>query len=116
MEIGSAFRNIVPNHFEQFGFLLGTIHRHSSDSRLEVSKEFANTAYFESLRLEPYYLYTAHNIGEASGFLNSLARETLQHKDSLVHGDFSPKNTLIYQKKLILVDYEVVHFGDPLLM
>jgi len=42
-----------------------------------------------------------------------LARETLHHKDCLVHGDFSPKNTLIYQNKLILLDYEVVHFGDP---
>jgi 5-methylthioribose kinase len=104
---------IVPDHFEQFGLLLGTIHRHSSESGLEVSKEFANTAYFESLRLEPYYLYTAHNITEASGFLNALARETLHHKDSLVHGDFSPKNTLIYRSKLILLDYEVVHFGDP---
>jgi tRNA A-37 threonylcarbamoyl transferase component Bud32 len=104
---------IIPDHFEQFGLLLGTIHRHSSESALEISKEFANTAYFESLRLEPYYLYAAHNIAEAAGFLNSLARETLHHKDSLVHGDFSPKNTLIYHNKLILLDYEVVHFGDP---
>jgi 5-methylthioribose kinase len=104
---------IVPDYFEQFGLLLGTIHRHSSESSREVSKEFANTTYFESLRLEPYYLYAAHNIPEASGFLNDLARETLQHKDSLVHGDFSPKNTLVYQDKLILLDYEVVHFGDP---
>jgi 5-methylthioribose kinase len=31
----------------------------------------------------------------------------------LVHGDFSPKNILIYQGRLILLDHEVVHFGDP---
>jgi thiamine kinase-like enzyme len=37
----------------------------------------------------------------------------LRHKDSLVHGDFSPKNTLLHEGKLILLDYEVVHFGDP---
>ncbi|MGD1082200.1 MAG: phosphotransferase [Candidatus Sulfotelmatobacter sp.] len=29
---------IVPNHFEQFGVLLGTIHRESSESREEISQ------------------------------------------------------------------------------
>jgi 5-methylthioribose kinase len=100
-------------HFEQFGLLLGTIHRRSSESRREFRSEFSDTTYFENLRLDPYYLYAARKTAEAAGFLNALAQETLRHKDSLVHGDFSPKNTLIYRDKLILLDYEVVHFGDP---
>jgi 5-methylthioribose kinase len=104
---------IVSDHFEQFGLLLGTIHRQSSDAGAEARRLFADTTYFESLRLEPYYLYTAQKTAVAAGFLNALAQETLSHKDSLVHGDFSPKNTLLYQSKLILLDYEVVHFGDP---
>jgi len=104
---------IISDHFEQFGLLLGTIHRRSSESISEVSELFADTTYFENLRLEPYYLYTAQRIADANLFLNALAQETLHHKDCLVHGDFSPKNTLIYQNKLILLDYEVVHFGDP---
>ncbi len=110
--------NLEADYFRQFGSLLGTIHRKSShgksaESWPQVSQEFADTSYFESLRLEPYYLYTAQAIAPAAEFLNELARETLQHKNSLVHGDFSPKNTLIYKNKLILLDYEVVHFGDP---
>jgi 5-methylthioribose kinase len=104
---------IVCDHFEQFGLLLGTIHRRSSACQSEVAREFADTTYFENLRLEPYYLYTGQIITAAAEFLNALSRETLEHKDCLVHGDFSPKNTLIYQGKLILLDYEVVHFGDP---
>jgi 5-methylthioribose kinase len=104
---------VVPAHFEQFGLLLGTIHRRSSESGPEVRREFADTTYFENLRLQPYYLYTAQKVRAAAGFLNALARETRQHKDSLVHGDFSPKNTLIYRDQLILLDYEVVHFGEP---
>jgi 5-methylthioribose kinase len=104
---------IVSNHFEQFGLLLGTIHRKSSESGAEVRSEFADTTYFENLRLEPYYLYTAERTAEAAAFLNALVQETLRHKDSLVHGDFSPKNALIYRTKLILLDYEVVYFGDP---
>jgi 5-methylthioribose kinase len=104
---------IVADHFEQFGSLLGTIHRQSSNYDAEVRREFADTTYFESLRLEPYYIYAAQNTAAAEGFLNRLVQETLHHKDSLVHGDFSPKNALIYRGKLILLDYEVVHFGDP---
>jgi 5-methylthioribose kinase len=103
----------ISNHFEQFGLLLGAIHRRSSESLSDVSESFADTTYFENLRLEPYYLYTAQRIADANLFLYALAQETLQHKDCLVHGDFSPKNTLIYQNKLILLDYEVVHIGDP---
>jgi 5-methylthioribose kinase len=104
---------IVDAHFEQFGVLLGTVHRRSSENGAEVRAAFASTVYFETLRLEPYYLYTAQNVEAASFFLKTLARDTLQHKHSLVHGDFSPKNTLIYRDKLILLDYEVTHFGDP---
>jgi 5-methylthioribose kinase len=104
---------IVSDHFEQIGLLLGTIHRRSSESEVEISQAFSDTTYFESLRLEPYYLYAAQNAPEATGFLTTLASETLLQKHSLVHGDFSPKNTLIYRNKLILLDYEVVHFGDP---
>jgi 5-methylthioribose kinase len=104
---------IVLNHFEQFGLLLGAIHRQSSEAGSEIREAFADTTYFESLRLEPYYLYTAQRIHPAANFLNALAEETMRHPNSLVHGDFSPKNTLIYRNKLILLDFEVVHFGDP---
>src|SRR5580704_13866597 len=90
---------VVSEQFEQFGSLLGTIHRQSSASAAEVCKAFADTTYFENLRLEPYYLFTAQSTPPAAGFLKTLARETLLHKVSLVHGDFSPKNTLLYQGK-----------------
>jgi 5-methylthioribose kinase len=104
---------IVLDHFEQFGQLLGTIHRRSSEAGIEISRVFEDTTHFESLRLEPYYLYAADKSPAGAGFLNELVQETMRHRNSLVHGDFSPKNTLIYRDRLILLDYEVVHFGDP---
>ena len=104
---------IVSGHFEQFGALIGAIHRKSSEAGPELRNEFSDTTYFENLRLEPYYLYTAQAVPKAATFLKFLAKEALLHKNSLVHGDFSPKNTLIYKGRLILLDYEVVHFGDP---
>jgi 5-methylthioribose kinase len=104
---------IVSDHFEQFGQLLGTIHRRSSEAGSEISRVFGDTTYFKSLRLDPYYLYAAGKAPIAAWFLEALVEETMHHRHSLVHGDFSPKNTLIYHNKLILLDYEVVHFGDP---
>ena len=104
---------VISDHFEQFGSLLGTIHRKSAESGPELRSAFADTSYFDSLRLGPYYRYAAQQTPEAASFLETLAEETLRHKLSLVHGDFSPKNALVYRGKLILLDYEVVHFGDP---
>ena len=104
---------VVSDQFEQFGSLLGIIHRRSAESARELSRTFAESAHFESLRLETYYLYTAQEVAPAANFLIRLAQETLDQKLSIVHGDFSPKNTLVYRGRLILLDYEVVHFGDP---
>jgi aminoglycoside phosphotransferase (APT) family kinase protein len=30
-----------------------------------------------------------------------------------VHGDYSPKNILVHDGRLVLLDHEVIHFGDP---
>src|SRR4030095_8062757 len=32
---------------------------------------------------------------------------------TLVHGDYSPKNILVHRDRLVLLDHEVIHFGDP---
>ena len=104
---------IVADHFQQFGLLLGTIHRQSSESAQEVSQTFADTTFFQTLRVEPYYLYTAQTTPTAATFLQALAEEMPLHKLSLVHGDYSPKNILVYRGKLILLDYEVAHWGEP---
>jgi 5-methylthioribose kinase len=38
---------------------------------------------------------------------------TRQRSYALVHGDYSPKNTLLYRDQLVLLDFEVIHWGDP---
>ncbi len=30
-----------------------------------------------------------------------------------MHGDYSPKNVLVHGGRLVLLDYEVIHWGDP---
>ena len=34
-------------------------------------------------------------------------------KESLCHGDYTPKNMLVHGGDFTLVDYETAHFGDP---
>lgn len=100
-------------HIDQFAQLLGHIHRHAYDRRDEVAPAFEDTSFFESLRLEPYYSYTAEQVPSAADFLHRLIKQTRQQRLTLVHGDYSPKNILVYQNRLILLDHEVIHWGDP---
>ena len=104
---------IEPEHFRQFAILLATIHREAYHRRADLERIFADRSFFESLRLEPYYGYSAHQAPAAAGFLESLIQETLSCRITLVHGDFSPKNILVHQGRLVLLDHEVIHFGDP---
>jgi 5-methylthioribose kinase len=101
------------DHFRQFGMLLGTIHKRAADRAAELAREFDDRSFFESLRVEPYYLYTAQQVPEAAGFLRALVEETRARRLTLVHGDYSPKNILVHDGQLMLVDHEVIHWGDP---
>lgn len=102
-----------PDHVAQFATLLGTIHRRGHERRAELEPVFADRGYFESLRLEPYYGYTATQVSPASAFLTDLIEQTLARRDTIVHGDYSPKNVLVHAGRLVLLDHEVIHFGDP---
>ena len=104
---------ISSDHVRQFGELLARIHGEGCRRRGELEDEFGDRSFFESLRLEPYYGYSAQQAEGASAFLNQLIADTLARRFSLVHGDYSPKNILVHQGRLVLLDHEVIHFGDP---
>ena len=98
----------------QFGQLLGTIHRRAKVAGGRLRELFADRSYFEILRLEPFYEYTATRHRSAAGFFGRLAAETRALAVTLVHGDYSPKNILVYRGQLVLLDHEVIHWGDPM--
>jgi thiamine kinase-like enzyme len=103
---------IVEEHLYQFGRLIGSIHLKST-SRPELHILFDDRSFFESLRIEPYYRYTAQQLPQAAVALNQIIETTYSRRLCLVHGDYSPKNILVHNGKLILLDHEVIHFGDP---
>jgi 5-methylthioribose kinase len=99
--------------FKRFAELLGSIHRESFRLQSELRPIFAEKKFFQTLRLEPYYEYSAAIAPQAGAFLKELIGWTLSQSETLVHGDFSPKNILVHDGRLILLDHEVLHFGDP---
>jgi 5-methylthioribose kinase len=103
---------ICVDHVRQFATLLATIHREAS-GRADLAEIFGGRAFFESLRLEPYYRHSAQQAPAAAAFLDALIRDTLARRITLVHGDYSPKNILIHEGRLVLLDHEVIHYGDP---
>jgi len=99
-------------YFKTFGQILGEIHARSFNSAA-LAKEFEDRSNFKSLRIEPYYQFSAARLPAAEGFLNELIEETLSYQICVVHGDYSPKNILVHSGRFVLVDHEVIHYGDP---
>ncbi len=100
------------DHIAQFARLLGTIHC-AAAGRADVAAAFDDRTFFESLRVEPYYAYTAEQTPAAAPFFAELIAATRARRLTLVHGDYSPKNMLVHHDRLMLLDHEVIHFGDP---
>lgn len=98
---------------KRFAAILRGIHRNALDHRAQLEDAFGDRSFFESLRLEPYYAYTAGQVPQARNFLVRLVDETRARRDTFVHGDYSPKNVLVRDGRLVLLDHEVVHIGDP---
>ena len=99
-------------YIKAFGELLGTIH-HKGLHDPEASKTFHDRDFFINLRMEPYYQFTSQKLSQFRPFYVELIQSTLDHQITVVHGDYSPKNILIKDNRLILLDHEVIHFGDP---
>jgi 5-methylthioribose kinase len=101
------------DHIAQFARLLGMVHRESNARIEELRPLFGDRGFFESLRLEPYYIYTGTQAPAATAFIDALVAETRSHAETIVHGDYSPKNVLVHEGRLVLLDHEVIHLGDP---
>ena len=101
------------DHVRQFGELLATIHRQGAERRHEVARLFEDRSIFESLRIEPYYAYTASQVPASQPFMAHLIETVRSRRLTVVHGDYSPKNILVHGARLVLLDHEVIHFGDP---
>jgi aminoglycoside phosphotransferase (APT) family kinase protein len=81
--------------------------------RSELRERYGDQTAFYQLRIDPYYRTIAARHGDVASRVRQLIEESAARRVCLVHGDFSPKNLLIHNGRVYLIDFEVVHFGDP---
>ncbi len=96
----------------QAGELLG---RMINGSRADVrfQEHFADRTVFDQLRVDPYYRTTAKRHPDVRGPIVQLMANSWNIQTALVHGDYSPKNMLVRDGNIFLIDFEVIHWGDP---
>jgi 5-methylthioribose kinase len=98
----------------QLGSLLGTIHAEGRGHAAQ-SAILADTSLFDELRVDPYYRTIARSDPDLAPRIDALiaAMDRPDDERTIVLGDFSPKNILVHQGGLILLDFECAHVGDP---
>ncbi len=104
-----------PEIFESVGWLLGTLHSGSWEDST-ITEQIGDQRFFEELRVDPYYRQIARVHPTLQTAIDGLVSDLAGHRHCLVHGDFSPKNMLVDDTdvtRLMLLDFEVGHFGDP---
>lgn len=92
--------------------LLAEIHLKSWENN-EIKKEFNKAGNFYSLRTEPYLVTTGKRHPDFKKIFFEEAERLKNYQQALVHGDFSPKNIMIKEVRVVLLDHEVAWFGDP---
>ncbi len=94
------------------GLALGKIHAMSwNDDNAKVW--FDSDSNFYELRLSPYFDFMRAKHPQLETRLVDLIKEVQTTKLCLVHGDFSPKNILVADTDIKIVDCEVAWYGDP---
>jgi 5-methylthioribose kinase len=96
----------------RLGDVLATIHRQSWNNH-ELRELFSDREVFRQLRVDPFYRTIAEVHPQIGPHVHRMIAETEQLASCLVLGDFSPKNVLLWNGQLTLVDFETGHFGDP---
>ena len=96
----------------RLGTYLAVIHRQTA-LRPGLVEQFGDTQVFVELRVDPFYRHLAQAAPEVAGPIARLIDEMFSTVVCLVHADFSPKNVLIANERIVLVDFETGHSGDP---
>ena len=87
----------------ELGRRLSLVHRKPD---VEAARALAGPGFFRELRVEPYY----ETVMRRHPDLPIAADFTAE---TLVHGDYSPKNILVHAGGVWVLDHEVAHWGDP---
>jgi aminoglycoside phosphotransferase (APT) family kinase protein len=101
-----------PSDSQRAGALLGSIH-HNTTGNAGIRSRFETTENFRKLRLDPYLIATALKHPDLNELILKEVERIATTRECLVHGDFSPKNILLNDDRLVILDCEVAWYGDP---
>lgn len=68
---------------------------------------------FDQLRLDPYFRTVMRRRPELADAVGAHVDRLVSTRRGFVHGDYSPKNVLVGDGRLWVIDFEVAHLGDP---
>lgn len=88
------------------GELLATVHSDPGD-------DFDDPTPLVQGRVDPYHRTAAAANPAVADFVHAEVERLLATREALVLGDWSPKNLLVYPDRVLALDFEVAHRGDP---
>jgi 5-methylthioribose kinase len=97
---------------ERAGALLGEMHRRAA-VRADVRERFSDWEVFRQGRVDPYHRRVMAAHPDLAPWIEREIERMRAHRVTLVHGDYSPKNLLVYADRVLMLDFEVAHWGDP---
>ncbi|MFL5961411.1 MAG: phosphopyruvate hydratase [Gaiellaceae bacterium] len=101
-----------PDVAARLGAFLGALHRATAGDP-EIKEAFPDAEPFDQLRVDPYYRAIIRKHPSCAGAIELLVESMLETRTCLVHGDYSPKNVLVGDDGVWVIDFEVAHVGDP---
>ena len=94
------------------GDLLGRIHA-ASAADPAVAAAFDDLTTLIEGRIDPYHRVTAERHPDLAPAIDAEVERLLATRRALVLGDYAPKNLLAYPDRMLVLDVEVAHWGDP---
>jgi len=91
---------------------LATLHARTLHAT-NVPEELKDRSGFIELRVEPYYWRMRPVHPELGSVIDAATRSLEQNVICFVHADYSPKNMLVHDQGVTIVDHETAHVGDP---
>lgn len=101
--------------FRVAGKAIGALSRIHNQSAVDPAarEKFDDNAIFYDLRISPYIEKTVTVHPGLAERARKVIERLMGEKLVLNHGDFSPKNILVQDDSIFILDYEVAHFGHP---
>lgn len=94
--------------------IMALLEVHEKTSKDQKVKElFKDKTIFYELRIEPYFETVLKKHPKLAKSIEESIAIAMDQEVCLVHGDFSPKNILVDNKDIFILDFEVAHYGAP---